>query len=238
MSCFLEVTDLMKTYQVGDIAVPALRGVNFQVDFGEFLLILGPSGSGKTTLLNLLGGIDSVNDGTILYSFNENNRWNGVRDIAKMNDQDLSIFRRTFVGFVFQFYNLLPNFTALENVELSARFGDQTKYNARKLSLEMLYSVGLKGKENKYPRQLSGGEQQRVAIARALVKSPMIVLADEPTGNVDSVTSEAIYDVMKSFSEQGITFIIVTHDESMAQRAKRHLHLRDGVIIREDINGQ
>lgn len=228
----------MKTYHVGDIPVPALRGVNFQVDAGEFLLILGPSGAGKTTLLNLIGGIDNIDEGSILFSFNDNHRWNGVRDIAKMSDQELSVFRRTFVGFVFQFYNLLPNFTALENVELSARFGDQTKYRARKLSLEILHSVGLKGKERKYPRQLSGGEQQRVAIARALVKSPMVVLADEPTGNVDSVTSEAIYDVMSSFSEQGITFIIVTHDESMTKRAKRHLHLRDGVIIREDINGQ
>ena len=135
MSSFIKVTDLMKTYHVGDIPVPALRGVNFQVDPGEFLLILGPSGAGKTTLLNLLGGIDNVDEGSILFSFNENNRWNGVRDIAKMNDHELSTFRRTFVGFVFQFYNLMPNFTAFENVELSARFGDQTKKKARKLSL-------------------------------------------------------------------------------------------------------
>ena len=237
MPGFLEVQNLIKTYYVGDIAVHALHGLNLNVDKGEFVLILGPSGSGKSTLLNLLAGIDSVTEGTILYSLNGNGSWKGVRDITKMNERELSKFRRTFVGYIFQFYNLIPTMSALENVELSARFGNQP--NPREIALEMLQAVSLKGKEYKRPRQLSGGEQQRVAIARALAKFPTIILADEPTGNVDSVTSQAIYNLMKSLNEtHEITFIIVTHDESMAHMAQRHLHLLDGVIIREDFNGQ
>ncbi len=229
LDLFLKLESLCKTYRMGEIKVEALRDVSLNVDKGEFLVILGPSGSGKTTLLNLLAGIDIPSNGRIIYNLNGKEF-----SLELLNDTQLTEFRRKHVGFIFQFYNLIPALTAQENVILAARFAGQKK-EARNIARQMLDAVGLAGKENKFPSQLSGGEQQRVAIARALAKYPKILLADEPTGNVDSKQAQKIYDLMKKISkEHKITFLIVTHNEQLANLAERHIHLRDGMVDREE----
>jgi len=219
--------NLKRTYSLGEISVDALRGIDLNIRSGEFLVILGPSGSGKTTLLNLLGGIDSPTGGTI--------RVNGS-DISTFNEKKLSEYRRNRVGWIFQFFNLIPSLTAVENVALALEMA-MVKNDMMERSLEALDLVGIPGKTDMFPSQLSGGEQQRVAIARALVKRPQIVLADEPTGNLDWVTGRKIAELMKDLNrKEGITFVVVSHDVSITDVADRVIHLQDGKISKKKIN--
>ncbi len=223
------IKNLQKTYHTGDLEVKALNGIDLIVKKGAFRMILGPSGCGKTTLLNILGGLDSPDSGEILMNFG-----NEFKDIIKFSKNDLTLFRRKQIGIIFQFYNLIPILTALENVELAARFSKISE--PVKKSKELLKEFGLGDKLKRYPNQLSGGEQQRVAIARALVKEPLLILADEPTGNLDTVKSNEIYKELKRLSNEfGKTVLIVTHDEDMADKyAKDHIHIRDGRILKSE----
>jgi putative ABC transport system ATP-binding protein len=216
-----------KSYFTGGVEVKALNGINLKIEKGAFKMILGPSGSGKSTLLNVLGGLDSPDTGEILVNLNNDE----FKDIQKFSKNEQALYRRKYVGIIFQFYNLIPILTALENVELAARFSLIS--NPSKKSKEILDKLGLIGKHNRFPNQLSGGEQQRVAIARALVKDPAIILADEPTGNLDSVKSNEIYQLLKDLSmEYNKTILIVTHDEKIAYRySKSNIHIQDGKII-------
>ena len=216
-----------RTYELGEVKVNALRGVDLDVKRGEVLVILGPSGSGKTTLLNILGGIDTPTKGSVTV--------NHV-NIEGYKEKQLSKFRRENVGWIFQFFNLIPSLTAIENVALALEMARDTDKMMER-SRETLALVGIADKADMFPSQLSGGEQQRVAIARALVKKPKIVLADEPTGNLDWETGQKIADLMKTLnSQEGITFVIVSHDISIAQIADRVIHLRDGKILKDTIS--
>lgn len=217
----LSVRDLSKDYQIGEIVIPALRDIALNLGKGNFIFILGPSGSGKTTLLNIIGGIDQATNGRVIAN---------SRVITKLSEKNLTYYRRTDVGFIFQFYNLIPTLTALENVEIAARLKFKDALNR---SMRMLEEVGLKDKAFKYPSQLSGGEQQRVAIARALVKEPKIVLADEPTGNLDSETGTKILDLMRDIcKKQQTLFLVVTHNTGLAKEyADEIIYLKDGRIF-------
>ncbi|MHA2329520.1 MAG: ABC transporter ATP-binding protein, partial [Candidatus Hodarchaeales archaeon] len=200
----------------------ALSGIDMSIQSGDFVVILGPSGCGKTTLLNLIGGIDVITAGKI--------EING-KDLTNLKERELTEFRKDDVGFIFQFYNLIPTLTALENVELAARL-KFSRRDAYQKSLDILEAVEMKDKANKFPSQLSAGEQQRVAIARALVKVPKIVLADEPTGNLDSVTSEKVLQVMmKICIEKGSTFLIVTHNVAISKLGNYVIYLKDGQVF-------
>ena len=224
--------NVKKSYWVGDFEVKALVEVNLEVKQNDFKFILGPSGSGKSTLLNLLGGIDSADGGEILINFGDE-----FKNIAEFSKDQLSLYRRQKLGIVFQFYNLVPILTAMENVELAARFSHIPK--AKKKSYDMLEKLGLDmTKANRYPNQLSGGEQQRVAIARALVKDPALILADEPTGNLDGSRSNEIYEIMRGLAEElNKTVLVVTHDERLASKfAKSKLYLDEGRIVEEISN--
>lgn len=221
------IKNVSKSYFTGDIEVKALNGINLKIEKGTFKMILGPSGSGKSTLMNVIGGLDSPDKGEILVNLD-----NGIfKDIQKFSTNELALYRRKYVGIIFQFYNLIPILTALENVELAARFSliAKPKIKAKKI----LDDLGLEGKHNRFPNQLSGGEQQRVAIARAIVKDPAVILADEPTGNLDSVKSNEIYQILRNLSEEyDKTILVVTHDEEMANKyAKCHIYIRDGKIV-------
>lgn len=215
----IRLEHVSKRYIMGEIVVPVLRDVNLKIDSGEFIGLFGPSGSGKTTLLNLIAGIDRPTEGRIVVD---------SKDITTMNDRDLTIYRRTCVGYIFQFYNLIPTLTALENVELALELkGEDDGERAKKL----LRIVGLSGKEDRFPSQLSGGEQQRVAIARAVVKEPLILVGDEPTGNLDSRTSMRIISLLKRLNtEMGITILIATHDLSYRRVVGRVLRLDGGRV--------
>ncbi len=225
--------DVKKSYWTANIETKALDGISLNVGKGDFKMILGPSGSGKTTLMNILGGLDSADSGEIII-----NLGNGkFKDIRKFTNNELTNYRRKHIGIIFQFYNLIPILTALENVELAARFSGIS--SPKKKSKEYLSELGLGDKLNRYPNQLSGGEQQRVAIARALVKDPALILADEPTGNLDSVKTDEIYKILKKLSEDyNKTILIVTHDEDMANKyAKEHIYIKDGRLIRNQGKG-
>jgi putative ABC transport system ATP-binding protein len=223
----ISVRGVERTYTLGEVKVNALRGVDLDVKRGEVLVILGPSGSGKTTLLNILGGIDTPTTGSVTV--------NHV-NIEGYKEKQLSKFRRENVGWIFQFFNLIPSLTASENVALALEMARDTDKMMER-SRETLALVGIADKADMFPSQLSGGEQQRVAIARALVKKPKIVLADEPTGNLDWETGQKIADLMKTLnSQEGITFVIVSHDISIAQIADRVIHLRDGKILKDTIS--
>lgn len=221
----IDVSNITKKYQVGAIETIVLNQANLSVKNGEFLVVLGPSGSGKTTFLNIIAGLDRPTEGTINFHFEEKSF-----DISKMTEEELTKFRRKYVGFCFQFYNLIPSLTALENVELSARMTN--KKRAREYSFNFLKEVGLEGKEHKFPGQLSGGEQQRVALARALAKYPKMIFADEPTGNLGAEQSKKIFGMMKNLCKShDITFLIVTHDNELAEFASRKVYLRNGKIV-------
>ncbi len=219
----LELKKVKKIYQQGKISVPALRGIDLTVEEGEFTTIFGPSGSGKTTLLNMIGCLDTPTEGEI-----QLNR----KRISELSKKDLAMTRRYNIGFIFQSYNLIPVLTAFENVEFAIRLiGNLSEKEIRGKALKMLEEVGLKGKENRKPGELSGGEKQRVAIARALVKEPKIVLADEPTANLDSETAQdVIKNMVKMNEELGTTFIFSTHDPQIMEYARRFINLRDGLI--------
>jgi len=222
MKLLLEVRDVKKTYRMGKVLVPALRGVSFDVKEGEFLTIFGPSGSGKSTLLHLMGCLDRPDEGEILID---------GENVLKLSDDKLAELRLTKIGFVFQFFNLLPRLTALQNVELPLTIAGMPEKGAREKAEKTLKLVGLEARMNHRPFELSGGEQQRVAIARALINDPKIVLADEPTGNLDTKTGWEIVQLMKRLNEEkGQTFIVVTHDPHIAETAHRIVHLKDGVV--------
>jgi len=227
MAAIVEAVNLKKTYMLGRVPVEALRGVNLKVESGDFLAVLGPSGSGKSTLLNLIGALDKPTEGKMLIE--------GV-DVSTLNDNQLADLRRR-IGFVFQFFNLIPRFTARENVELSMSIADMSRAERRKQAEDLLETVGLKERMNHKPAELSGGEQQRVAIARALANNPRFLLMDEPTGNIDSKTANEILGLIKRLNEEkGVTIIMVTHDQRLATQAKRAVQMFDGVITREIVN--
>jgi len=222
MCALLEVKDIKKTYKMGKVLVPALRGVTFDVEEGEFLAILGPSGSGKSTLLHTIGGLDRPTEGEVFID--------GI-DLYKLSDSKLAEIRLHKVGFVFQFFNLLPRLTALKNVELPSALAEDSERESMNKVQRMLKLVGLEERSSHRPSELSGGEQQRVAIARALINNPKIVLADEPTGNLDTKTGLEIIQLMRKLNkEKKQTFVIITHDQSIAETADRIIYLKDGLI--------
>lgn len=220
----LRVENLTKTYGKDENLVKALDNVSFSVQKGEFIAIIGPSGSGKSTLLHILGGVDKPTGGKVYM--------NG-QDVYAQNDENLAIFRRRQVGLIYQFYNLIPVLTVTENITLPVLL-DGRKVNSERLE-ELLAILNLKARENHLPNQLSGGQQQRVSIGRALMNAPAVVLADEPTGNLDSKNSQEIVELLKlSNKKYGQTLIIITHDENIALQADRILAIEDGKIIRDE----
>ena len=226
MSPVVEAVELKKTYMLGKIPVQALRGVNLKVKRSDFLAILGPSGSGKSTLLNLIGALDKPTSGKLSID--------GI-DVSTLNDNQLADLRLR-IGFVFQFFNLIPRFTAKYNVELSMSILGRNRTEREKRAEELLETVGLKDRINHKPAELSGGQQQRVAIARALANEPRFLLMDEPTGNIDSKTAEEIMNLVKKINEKGVTIIMVTHDQRLANEAKRTVQIIDGVITSDLVN--
>ena len=218
----IEVRKVIKTYRTGEIEGRALRGVDLDIEKGEFTAIAGPSGSGKSTLLNIIGGLDTPTEGEVSL---------GGKLIHHMSGSELSGFRRDHVGFIFQSYNLIPVLTVAENIEFVMLLQGVDKATRRKKVADILEEVGLSGSEDRLPSQLSGGQQQRVAVARAIVSTPDIILADEPTANLDSKTGSALLDMMRKLNEtKGITFIFSTHDRMIMERAKRLVRLKDGMI--------
>ena len=222
----LRVSGLTKIYGSGDKEVRALNNVSFSVEKGEFLAIIGPSGSGKSTLLHILGGVDRPTSGHV---------WlNGV-DVYAQNDEQLAIFRRRQVGLIYQFYNLIPVLTVEENITLPVLM-DGRKVNRARLT-ELIETLHLTGRERHLPNQLSGGQQQRVSIGRAMMCAPAVVLADEPTGNLDSANSHEIVSLLKqSHTKYNQTLIVITHDESIALQADRIIAIEDGRITRDEVN--
>jgi putative ABC transport system ATP-binding protein len=221
----IEVKEIIKDYQSGETAVHALRGVDLTIEQGEFLSIAGPSGSGKTTLLNLIGCIDSADRGEILID--------GAR-VADMNRKELALFRRENLGFIFQTFNLIPVLTAYENVAFSLSLLNLKNGEIRERTMTILQEVGLEGMEDRRPAKLSGGQQQRVAVARALVKNPRIILADEPTANLDSDTGRSVLELMETMNRtHDATFIFSTHDQMVMDFARRLVRLHDGRITED-----
>lgn len=222
LSTLLDVRNIKKSYRMGKVFVQALRGVSFSVMEGEFLAVLGPSGSGKSTLLHLIGCLDRPDEGEIILE---------GRNVLELSDDALAELRLKRIGFVFQFFNLLPRLTALENVELPLMLARVSEREAREKAKKLLELVGLGGRLNHKPSELSGGEQQRVAIARALVNDPKLVLADEPTGNLDTKSGWDIVNLMRKLNEEmNQTFIVVTHDQKVAEVADRIIYLKDGLV--------
>jgi len=221
----LRVENLCKTYGKGENEVRALDNVSFSVNKGEFVAIIGPSGSGKSTLLHILGGVDKPTSGKVYMDGS---------DVYAQNEEQLAIFRRRQVGLIYQFYNLIPVLNVTENITLPVLMDGQ-KVNEERLK-ELLYTLKLNGREKHLPNQLSGGQQQRVSIGRALMNAPAVVLADEPTGNLDSKNSQEIVDLLKVSNEKyNQTLIIITHDENIALQADRILAIEDGKIIRDEV---
>jgi putative ABC transport system ATP-binding protein len=222
MGNILQTVGLHKQYQMGEVTVNALQGVDFAVEKGEFIAIMGPSGSGKSTLLHLLGGLDIPSNGEIML---------GGKQLARLSDDEITIVRRRQVGFIFQFFNLLPTLTAAENVALPLLIDGRSIDDFLPRIDELLTLVGLGDRQHHKPDQLSGGQQQRVAIARALVTDPVIVLADEPTGNLDSESGLEILQLLRrTCDEKGQTIVMVTHDTQAAKFANRIVRLKDGMI--------
>ena len=223
----LELKKVKKIYQQGKIEIPALRGVDLEVEKGEFTTIFGPSGSGKTTLLNMIGCLDTPTEGEI--------RLNDKK-VSDLSRKALAMTRRYNIGFVFQSYNLIPVLTAYENVEFAIRLTDHTSESQMKEKvLKMLAEVGLEGLESRRPNELSGGEKQRVAIARALVKKPKLILADEPTANLDSENAAGVVDIMRKMNKElNTTFIFSTHDPMVMKYANRYINLKDGMISSDE----
>ena len=223
----IRLENVERDYMMGSETVRAVRGVSFVIRAGEHIAIVGPSGCGKSTLLNLLGAIDPPDEGRVLL---------GGRDVSRLNDREATALRLRRIGFVFQRFHLLPALTARENIELPmAEAGIAARERALR-SRELLAYVGLADRERHRPPQLSGGEQQRVAIARALANAPAIVLADEPTGELDARTGAEVASLFARLNRDGTTLVIATHDEELASGAKRVIHMRDGAVVRDEIN--
>jgi len=233
-STFKELTEsvyvlnsVTKIYGKGRLAVKALDEVSFNVRRGEFLVIMGPSGSGKTTLLNILGLLDKPTQGKVFFL---------GKDVSRLNDAEASKIRAKHIGFVFQTFNLIPWLTALENVEIALAIAGYPFYKRKRRARELLEAVGLGGRLHHRPTELSGGEQQRVAIARALANNPEVILADEPTGNLDSKSGEVVINILKELSlKQNRTVIVATHNPRIAKVADRIIYLHDGKIVREEV---
>jgi putative ABC transport system ATP-binding protein len=217
----VQFEDVRKTYQMGMVTVEALRGVSLQIRAGEYISIMGPSGCGKSTMLNLLGCLDRPSAGRYLL---------GDQDVSQLNDDALSEFRGARLGFIFQSYNLIQQLSVVENIEIPLYYLGQSEEQSRALASEMATRVGLEDRLNHKPYELSGGQQQRVAIARALVNDPLVILADEPTGNLDSTSGAEILKVFDELNRQGKTIILVTHDAQISCHASRSIRLRDGQI--------
>ena len=217
----IEINNVTKVYQMGEIEVHALRGVSLKIKNGECLTIMGPSGSGKSTLMNVLGCLDSPTEGN--YHLHD-------EDVSTLSDTQLAHIRNREIGFVFQTFNLLPRTTALRQVELPLMYAGVGLRERRRRAREALEAVGLGDRANHRPDELSGGQQQRVAIARALVTDPSIIMADEPTGNLDTKSGEEVLRIFKRLNEEGITIIFVTHDPEIAEYGSRTIHIRDGLI--------
>ena len=220
----IEIENLSKVYNSDTLSVTALNEVSFKIKKGEFVAIMGPSGSGKSTLMNLLGCLDLPTNGT--YKLVD-------LKISQLKANQLAEVRNRKIGFVFQSFNLLPRATALENTELPLLYGRVS--NSVKIAMQALERVGLKHRAHHKPTELSGGEKQRVAIARALVNKPAIILADEPTGNLDSVTGQEIMSLFHDLNKEGVTLIIVTHEDEIAKQAKRVIHMKDGRIVKDQM---
>ena len=223
MEPFISFKNVKKTYKVGDVSIEALRDVSFEVMQGEICIIVGASGAGKTTLLNILGGMDALSGGEV---------WLDGKNIAGYNERDLTTYRRYDIGFVFQFYNLIPNLTALENVELATQICKKPANPS-----DVLDEVGLGGRKNNFPAQLSGGEQQRVAIARALAKNPKLLLCDEPTGALDYNTGKLILKLLQDTCRKiNMTVVIVTHNLALCPMADRVIHVKSGQVEKMELN--
>jgi len=224
----IEVQDVHKTYQMGEITVPALRGVSLHVERGDYVAIIGASGSGKSTLMNILGCLDTPTSGVY--------RLNGL-DVQGIDEDALSDVRNRLIGFVFQSFNLIPRTRALANVELPLAYAGATRHDRRERALQALHRVGLSERVHHTPSELSGGQQQRVAIARALVTNPAMILADEPTGNLDTASSFEVMGIFDRLHQQGKTIILITHEDEIAAHAQRVIRVRDGQIVGDTRNG-
>jgi putative ABC transport system ATP-binding protein len=223
----IKITNIKRDFQLGSETINVLKGIDLQIKKGEYVALMGPSGSGKSTLMNLLGCLDTPTSGT--YILNNN-------DVSQMHDDDLAEIRNKEIGFVFQTFNLLPRTTALENVALPMVYAGFSKSERKIRATEVLTQVGLADRMDHQPNQLSGGQRQRVAVARALVNNPSIILADEPTGNLDSKTSVEIMNLFGDIHKNGNTVILVTHEEDIAKYAHRIIRLRDGLIESDELN--
>ena len=221
-STVIDVRDVRKTYQMGDIAVHALQGVSLRIERGEYVAIMGSSGSGKSTLMNILGCLDVPTSGTYLLNGSD------VRDV---DEDTLSDLRNRYIGFVFQSFNLIPRTRALANVELPLAYAGVSRAERRRAAMAALDEVGLADRVGHVPSELSGGQQQRVAIARALVTNPALILADEPTGNLDTTSGDEVLGIFERLSDEGRTVILITHEDEVATHARRVIRLRDGQII-------
>ncbi|MEE1030687.1 MAG: ABC transporter ATP-binding protein [Ruminococcus sp.] len=222
----LQMQDICKDYIQGKMVVPVLKHINFDMEEGEYVAIMGPSGSGKTTLMNLVGCLDQPTSGTLILD---------GQDISKCTENEMSDLRLSKIGFVFQNFQLLPRQTALQNVELPLTYANISKKERRERALQALERVGLSDRVNFVPNQLSGGQKQRVAIARAIVNHPKILLADEPTGALDSTSGAQVMELFHSLNEEGVTVLMITHDSEIASYANRRVIIRDGILKKEEM---